>query len=232
MKILLVVDLQNDFCPGGGLGVNDGDTIVPIVNQLIAEGQYDVIVASQDWHPANHCSFDEWPVHCVQGTLGAELRSDLLTAEIDKIILKGTNPNIDSYSAFFDNAKLESTGLSQYLEEVAARQGKTLHDCEIDIVGLAFDYCVKFSALDAQKLGLNTAVIFDATKSVNLNQGDANLGILSDEEKTIQELTQAGVNLKTSREIFCIAERGRSIAPLERCLGGKNEREIPRGISI
>jgi nicotinamidase/pyrazinamidase len=161
MKALLLVDIQNGFCPGGNLAVPHGDEIVSVANRLIEEGGYDVIVASQDWHPANHGSFASqhpgakpfeigelsgrpqvmWPDHCVQETADAEFHSDLNTNAIDYVQQKGENPAVDSYSAFRDNDQAALTGLAGYL---TAQQVT-----ELDICGLATDYCVKFSALDA-----------------------------------------------------------------------------------
>ncbi|SCW55604.1 nicotinamidase/pyrazinamidase [Rhizobium mongolense subsp. loessense] len=180
MKALLLVDIQNGFCPGGNLPVPDGDQVVPVANKLIDSGKYDLIVASQDWHPPGHGSFASshpgkkpfemgelsgkaqmmWPDHCVKNTLDAELHPALKSEEIDLIQQKGENPLVDSYSAFRDNGQDASTGLSDFLED----QGVT----ELDVCGLATDYCVKFSALDALEMmpGVNVRFIEDASRGI------------------------------------------------------------------
>lgn len=181
MKALLLIDIQNGFCPGGNLPVADGDKIVPIANALIDNGGYDLIVASQDWHPANHGSFasqhpgrqpfemDElsgkpqvmWPDHCVQETPDADFHPDLNTQAFDYVQQKGENPAIDSYSAFRDNDQSATTGLADYL----SRQGVTV----LDICGLATDYCVSFSALDAREMLPDVKVRFieDASRGID-----------------------------------------------------------------
>ncbi|QPB21827.1 bifunctional nicotinamidase/pyrazinamidase [Rhizobium sp. 007] len=180
MKALLLVDIQNGFCPGGNLPVPDGDQVVPVANKLIDSGKYDLIVASQDWHPPGHGSFASshpgkkpfemgelsgkpqmmWPDHCVKNTLDAELHPALKSEEIDLIQQKGENPLVDSYSAFRDNDQDASTGLSDFLED----QGVT----ELDVCGLATDYCVKFSALDALEMmpGIKVRFIEDASRGI------------------------------------------------------------------
>ncbi|MFA1625139.1 bifunctional nicotinamidase/pyrazinamidase [Rhizobium mongolense] len=180
MKALLLVDIQNGFCPGGNLPVPDGHQVVPVANKLIDSGKYDLIVASQDWHPPGHGSFASshpgkkpfemgelsgkpqmmWPDHCVKNTLDAELHPALKTEEIDLIQQKGENPLVDSYSAFRDNDQDASTGLSDFLED----QGVT----ELDVCGLATDYCVKFSALDALEMmpGIKVRFIEDASRGI------------------------------------------------------------------
>lgn len=181
MKALLLVDIQNGFCPGGNLAVADGDAIVPIANALIANGGYDLIVASQDWHPANHGSFASrhpgkhafemgelsgkpqvlWPDHCVQGTEDAEFHPDLNTDAFDYVQQKGENPAVDSYSAFRDNDQLATTGLADYLE----RQGVEV----LDICGIATDYCVSFSVQDALEMLPDVKVRFieDASRGID-----------------------------------------------------------------
>ncbi|MDO1584474.1 bifunctional nicotinamidase/pyrazinamidase [Rhizobium oryzicola] len=181
MKALLLIDIQNGFCPGGNLPVPDGDAIVPIANALIENGSYDVIVASQDWHPANHGSFASqhpgskpfdmgtlsgqpqvlWPDHCVQGTPDADFHPDLNTDAIDYIQQKGENPAVDSYSAFRDNDQAAITGLAGYL--------RAQQVTELDICGLATDYCVKFSALDAVSMlpGVKVCFIEDASRGID-----------------------------------------------------------------
>jgi nicotinamidase/pyrazinamidase len=194
-RALIIVDLQNDFVPGGALAVTGGDQIIPLVNHL--QPLFDLVVATQDWHPKNHGSFAEnhpgrrpfelatlanlpqvlWPTHCVEGTNGANLVSSLNTAAITKVFRKGTDPQIDSYSGFFDNGHRKSTGLSDYLSQ----QGVT----DIYIVGLATDYCVKFTALDARQLGFNTHLIQDACRGVNLKPTDV--------DQAITQMREAGV---------------------------------------
>jgi nicotinamidase/pyrazinamidase len=177
MKALIVTDIQNDFLPGGSLAVPQGDVIVPILNQLIEK--YPLVVATQDWHPQNHKSFASnhqgkkpfqrirlsgldqilWPDHCVQGTPGADFSEDLNMNKIEAIFRKGTNPEIDSYSGFFDNGKLKSTGMADYLKGRGVSQ--------LFLCGLAADFCVGFSALDAIEQGFETFVIEDATKEID-----------------------------------------------------------------
>ena len=182
MRALLLVDLQYDFMPGGALAVPEGDAVVPLANRLM--DRFDLVVASQDRHPADHASFASqhpgrapgdridldgveqtlWPDHCVQGTRGAELHDDLRTGEIDQIFRKGVDRRIDSYSAFFDNARKRSTGLADVLREQEV--------AEVFLLGLATDYCVLHSALDAAELGFQTTVIADGCRGIDLRPGD------------------------------------------------------------
>jgi len=167
MDALVVIDVQNDFCPGGALAVPDGDAIVPGINALM--GDYDTVILTQDWHPTGHSSFASshgadpmtmtempygpqvlWPDHCIQGSAGAAFHADLNLDRADLIIRKGYNPAIDSYSAFFENDKTTPTGLTGYLQ---TRGIKTL-----TLVGLATDFCVNYSAVDAAKLGFAVKV--------------------------------------------------------------------------
>ncbi len=203
MKALLVVDIQNDFLPGGALGVQGGDQIVPLVNTLMNQ-DFDFIVASKDCHPAQHGSFAKthqkqvgehiqlngleqilWPVHCVQNTQGSEFSSGLNIDQFDQVFQKGTDHEIDSYSAFFDNGHLKATGLGDYLKE----KGVT----DLYIVGLTTDFCVKFSVLDAIKLGFRTFVIKDACRAVNLLPGD--------EKKSLEEMASAGATVITTSDL-------------------------------
>ncbi|MDF2159274.1 bifunctional nicotinamidase/pyrazinamidase [Algoriphagus sp. CAU 1675] len=203
-KALVLVDIQNDFIPGGALAVNRGDEIIPIVNML--QKKFELIVATQDWHPANHKSFASnhpgkkpgevidlnglpqvlWPDHCIQGSVGAEFHKDLQKDKWTAIFQKGKNPEVDSYSGFFDNARRGDTGLGTYLKEKGVDQ--------VYICGLALDYCVKFTALDSKSLGFDTVLVTDATRAVNLNPEDGNL--------SIQELQNAGVKTLTSDSIL------------------------------
>lgn len=175
---LLIVDLQNDFCPGGALAVNGGDEIVPLVNRL-AES-FDHIVLTQDWHPAGHISFASihpgrkpyemiqaaygeqalWPDHCVQGTNGAALHPGLQTARAELVLRKGFHTNIDSYSAFLENDHVTPTGLAGYLRERGLRR--------LFICGLTYDFCVRHSAVDGTALDFNCLVLEDACRAVNL----------------------------------------------------------------
>ncbi|MGY3090297.1 nicotinamidase/pyrazinamidase [Hymenobacter sp. UYAg731] len=177
MKALLLIDIQNDFLPGGRLAVPEGDAIIPLVNAL--QPHFELVVATQDWHPAGHESFASshvgrsqfeqidlhglpqvlWPDHCTQASEGAELAPALHTERIEAIFRKGMNPEIDSYSAFFDNDHRKSTGLADYLRG----RGVT----EVFVAGLAADYCVYYSALDALEAGFTTTVLIDATRAIS-----------------------------------------------------------------
>jgi nicotinamidase/pyrazinamidase len=198
VKALIIVDVQNDFLPGGALAVPKGNEIIPYITDI--QDTYDLVVATQDWHPADHGSFaanhqgtkpgevidlnglDQilWPVHCVQNTFGAEFSTELDTGLIKRVFTKGEDSVVDSYSGLFDNGKRHSTGLAEYLEE----QGVT----QVDVVGLAADYCVKFTAIDAKEYGFDTCVLKEATRAVNLSPNDF--------DKAIEELKKAGVAVK------------------------------------
>ncbi|WP_052910820.1 bifunctional nicotinamidase/pyrazinamidase [Riemerella anatipestifer] len=178
-KALIVVDVQNDFCEGGALAVPNANEIIPYINLLIEENQYDKIIFTQDWHPANHKSFASnndkkvgetislngvpqfmWPDHCVENSFGAEFHKDLDISKVDYIVKKGKNPEIDSYSAFQDNNHFMKTGLADYLKE---------HDIQlVEIVGLALDYCIKYTCLDAVREGFLTCLHFNGTRAVNV----------------------------------------------------------------
>lgn len=182
---LILVDIQNDFCPGGSLAVKDGDAVVPVANEL--QKHFELIVATKDWHPVGHSSFESlWPPHCVQETEGAEFVAGLDTSHIARVFLKGTDLEIDSYSGFFDNEHKRATGLGDYLKE----RGVT----HVVIVGLATDYCVKFTALDARMLGFKTSVVVDACRGVEVNAGDT--------ARAVEEMRAAGVEIKESREVL------------------------------
>jgi len=204
MRALVLVDIQNDFLPGGALAVPDGDAVIPIANQL--QPAFPVVVATQDWHPANHGSFAAnhpgkkvfeqtelngqaqtlWPLHCVQNTEGAALAASLDQNRIAKVFRKGTDAGVDSYSGFFDNGHRKSTGLGDWLK------GKGV--TEVFVCGLATDYCVKFTALDATQLGFKTSVIEDASRGVNLGGNDV--------KNVILEMQRAGVNVVQSAELL------------------------------
>lgn len=204
MKALLLVDIQNDFLPGGALAVKEGNQIIPIVNKLL-EYNFDVIVATKDWHPKNHGSFAVnhnkqpgekvmlngleqilWPVHCVQGSFGAEFSSAWNTHKVGKIFHKGTEINIDSYSTFYDNGHRKSTGLCEYLHEMGIQ--------DVYIAGLATDYCVKYSALDAAKLGFNVFVIVDACRGVNLQPEDS--------KNALKDMQRVGVHIINAKDLL------------------------------
>jgi nicotinamidase/pyrazinamidase len=177
MRALLVIDVQNDFCPGGALAVPDGDAVVPVINDLM--GAFDHVLLTQDWHPDGHQSFASshagkepydtvempygeqilWPDHCVQGSAGADFHPDLNTTRAELILRKGFRPEIDSYSAFFENDQETPTGLTGYLRERAVDA--------LFIVGLATDFCVKWSALDGREQGFTVHVIEDATRGID-----------------------------------------------------------------
>jgi len=196
-EALIVIDLQNDFCPGGALAVAGGDAILPQVNALL--GQFAVRVLTQDWHPANHASFAAnhpgaapfsqaqmpygpqvlWPTHCVQGTPGAAFHPGLNTDAADMVIRKGFRPQIDSYSAFFENDRQTATGLEGYLRARGVQS--------ITLVGLATDYCVAYSALDAARLGFGVTVKPGACRGIDLN------GSLA---AALAEMRAAGVTLE------------------------------------
>jgi nicotinamidase/pyrazinamidase len=203
MNALIVVDLQNDFVPGGALPVPQGDQIVVTCNEL--QKRFDLVVATQDWHPPNHGSFAAnhpgkrigdlidlnglpqilWPVHCVRNTPGAAFVPDLDTRRIARIFQKGTDPAVDSYSGFFDNGHRKATGLADYLEF----RGVT----DVYVAGLATNYCVKFTALDARQLGFGTHIVVDACRGVNLKPGDV--------DRAIKEMRRAGVEVSNRGEI-------------------------------
>tara|TARA_B110000977_G_C11026127_1_gene473233 strand:+ start:105 stop:716 length:612 start_codon:yes stop_codon:yes gene_type:complete len=196
MHALLVIDVQNDFCPGGALAVAGGDEIVAGINAIM--GQFDAVILTQDWHPAGHSSFASvhdgqapydmiempygsqvlWPDHCIQGTQGAAFHPMLETDRADLIIRKGYNPAIDSYSAFFENDHKTPTGLEGYL--------RTRGITEVTLVGLALDFCVNYSAVDAAQLGFKVEVRTDLCRAINLN------GSLAEATKA---MTGAGVTL-------------------------------------
>lgn len=194
MKALLLIDIQNDFMPGGALAVPGGDEIIPVVNGLMPD--FELVVATQDWHPADHGSFAVnhpgkvvfeqvdldglpqtlWPTHCVQGTGGALFAPGLDTRRIDRVFTKGMNPRIDSYSGLFDNGHRASTGLAEWLRE----KGVT----HLTVAGVATDYCVKFTVLDALAEGFTVDVAAAGCRGVNLNDGDV--------EQALEEMRKAG----------------------------------------
>ena len=182
---LVLVHLQNDFCPGGALPVTEGDAIIPLINRYINLFQREglPVIATRDWHPSNHCSFKEqggmWPVHCVQGSRGAQFRADLHIPNGSLIISGATNPKMEAYSTF------DGTSLNDHLEDMGAQ---TLY-----IVGLATDYCVKQTVLDACKLGYRVVVLEDAVRGVNLQPEDS--------PKALQEMVAAGALIATASDL-------------------------------
>jgi nicotinamidase/pyrazinamidase len=202
-RALILVDIQNDFIPGGALAVAEGDATVPVANRV--QPQFDLVVATQDWHPANHGSFASnhegrkpgelselgglpqvlWPDHCVQGSRGAEFHRDLDLSRVARVFRKGTDPEIDSYSGFFDNGHRKATGLGDYLRDEQVT--------DVYVMGLATDYCVKWTALDALQLGFRTHLIEDGSRGVELKPGDV--------AAAVEEMRQAGVDITSSEAI-------------------------------
>jgi len=209
MQALLIVDVQNDFLPGGALAVPEGDAVIPIANQL--QGLFEIVVATQDWHPRNHLSFaanhpgrnlhDQidlaglpqtlWPVHCVQGTPGAELAATLDQRHFTKVFQKGTDPAIDSYSGFFDNGHRKSTGLGEWLKQ------KNVTD--VFVCGLATDYCVKFTVLDALRLGFRATLVEDGCRAVNLSPHDG--------AKACDEMREASATIANAAAVRTLFSR-------------------------
>jgi nicotinamidase/pyrazinamidase len=179
VKALLIVDLQNDFCPGGTLAVREGDAVVPVINQLIE--RFDLVVASKDWHPVKSVHFRLWPSHCVQGTPGAEFHPQLRSEKIQQVFLKGTRDKDDGYSAF------EATNLD--LAEYLLSKGVT----DLYVTGLATDYCVKAYAIDAVKKGFAAYVVTDAVAAVNVKPDDG--------RDALREIQAAGVTLLPSSSV-------------------------------
>lgn len=191
---LLIIDVQNDFCTGGSLAVPDAEAIIPLINEL--GPQFDNIVMTQDWHPAGHSSFASshagkqpfgtitlpygeqtlWPDHCIQGSTGADFHPDLITDRAQMIIRKGFRPDVDSYSAFYENDHVTTTGLTGYLQQRGIQR--------LFCVGLALDYCVRFSALDARREGFEAVVLDQACRGIDLDGSS---------EAARTEMRQAGV---------------------------------------
>jgi len=202
MKTLVIIDMQNDFIPGGSLAVPEGDQIVGSINKL--QEEFDLVIATQDWHPRDHSSFAAnhpgknefekielhgqeqvlWPVHCVQNSDGAKFHPDLKSTKIETIFRKGTSKEIDSYSGFYDNAHLKSTGLAGYLKEKGADE---LYFC-----GLAAEYCVYFSVMDALKEGFSATLIEDATRPLDVE----------DFQQAKENILKAGGKIIKSRELI------------------------------
>jgi nicotinamidase/pyrazinamidase len=199
--VLIIVDVQNDFLPGGALAIAGGGAVIAPINAVAP--RFDLVVATQDWHPSDHLSFAAshpgknvgdtieldglpqvlWPVHCVQNTPGAQLAGGLDQNLLARVFQKGVDPSIDSYSGFYDNGHRRSTGLSQYLKDIGAT--------ELYIAGLATDYCVKATAIDAAGLGFHTHLLADACRAVELTPGAS--------ARAVEQMRRAGVEvLETS----------------------------------
>ena len=202
-RALLVIDVQNDFCPGGSLAVEAGDEVVPVINRLLPG--FPLVVATQDWHPRDHVSFASshpgrkpldvvdaggipqvlWPDHCVQGTPGADLHPRLDSARVGLLLRKGMRTGLDSYSAFFENDHRTDTGLRHYLKGMGVR--------EIVLCGLATDYCVLSSAIDARRLGFRVSLLTDACRGVNFPDGSV--------QRALASMEKAGVRLTSAEKL-------------------------------
>lgn len=197
MRALLVIDVQNDFCPGGALAVPEGDAVVAVANRVMP--RYQLVVATQDWHPKGHGSFASshpgakvhelrdlnglpqvmWPDHCVQGTPGASFHSALDVTCFDHVTRKGTDVGIDSYSGFFDNGHKKQTDLASFLWQWQVES--------VDVLGLATDYCVKFTALDARELGFSVRVLSEGCRGVDVSPGDSH--------RALEEMRAVGITI-------------------------------------
>jgi nicotinamidase/pyrazinamidase len=200
---LILVDIQVDFCKGGALEVKEGDAVIPIANKLMP--LFETVVATQDWHPANHESFAAnhlwrkpgqviqlhgleqvlWVIHCVQGSFGAEFAPGLELSGVHKIVQKGMNPQVDSYSGFYDNGRRFQTEMAEYLRSKNIKK--------VYVMGLATDYCVKFTALDALSEGFETYLIVDGSRGVNLQPDDVS--------NSIEQMQKAGIQLIQSTDL-------------------------------
>ncbi len=208
MKALVIVDMQHDFMPGGALGIKGANGIVPVINALIPK--FDHVIATLDWHPLNHVSFASnhhkkvgdvirigsieqilWPVHCVQNTRGADFVQGLRKEKIEAVFHKGVDPKVDSYSTFFDNARRRSTGLADHLRKRGIG--------DLYFVGIATDYCVLYSVLDALDLGFKAMVILDGCRAINLHPGD--------EEKALKRMIAKGAFVVESKDILFAIDR-------------------------
>ncbi len=202
MRTLIITDVQHDFMPGGALGIAGANAIIPVINRLIPK--FDHVLATQDWHPPHHISFASthrkkvgeviqvngieqilWPDHCVQNTHGADFAQGLHRERIGAIFHKGTDPKVDSYSTFFDNARKRHTGLAAHLQKHNLK--------DLYFVGLATDYCVLYSVLDALELGFNTWVVRDACRAINLQPAD--------EEQALEKMRKKGAQIIQSSDV-------------------------------
>jgi nicotinamidase/pyrazinamidase len=209
---LIVVDIQNDFLPEGALGVPHADEILPVINFLLSL-PFDFRIATQDWHPLNHCSFAStwqkdageeillgtyrqvlWPDHCLQGTFGAAFSKDLDTSLFDLVVHKGTDVTVDSYSTFFDNQKMKGTGLEDFLRKNQV--------CDLFFAGLTTEYCVFYSVVDALELGFCPYVVIDACRGVELAAGNV--------EQAIQEMKQRNAQFVISKEVVKMLAKRRA----------------------
>jgi nicotinamidase/pyrazinamidase len=201
--VLIIIDVQNDFCPRGALAVEGGDSVIPVINAI--SPSFATVVATQDWHPENHVSFAKahpgkepyesveigglvqelWPEHCLAGSPGAAFHKDLDLIPVGLVVRKGRSPGLDSYSAFFENDRRTPTGLDGFLRELGT---KTVFLC-----GLATDYCVLFTALDAARLGFSTVVIRDGVRGVGVPEGSV--------ERAFSSMAEAGVRIAGSSEL-------------------------------
>lgn len=201
---LIVVDVQNDFCPGGSLAVTDGNSVVPVINSIAP--MFHTVIATQDWHPVNHSSFASnnegtvvyqvkeingtfqvmWPDHCVQGTHGAAFHSELATDCFSAIIRKGTQPEVDSYSAFTENDRKTVTGLRGYLQDRGVRK--------VYVAGLATDYCAAYTAMDAKAAGFEVYLVADACRGVDVPQGSV--------DTAISEMREMDIHIITSEDLL------------------------------
>jgi nicotinamidase/pyrazinamidase len=207
-KILIIVDVQNDFCPGGSLAVADGAAIIPVINRLTNSGLFDMVIATQDWHPRSHISFADthgknpfetislsygdqilWPVHCLQGEHGADFHSSLDAKPVQFILRKGYHRDIDSYSAFFENDKQTDTGLGAFINGITAE-----NDFELTVTGIATDVCVFNTAIDARKIleYKSVSVISDACAGVTREGSD----------RALKDMKRSGISIKTSAEVL------------------------------
>lgn len=204
MRALIMVDIQNDFLPGGPLAVPEGDEVIPVANKLVP--RFETVVTTRDWHPPDHCSFAKnhpgyepgekleiegleqvlWPVHCVQDSAGAQFAETLDTSSVDCVISKGKDPRVDSYSGFFSNGRRHDTGLHDFLQQRSVQ--------DVFIVGLATNVCVHATALDAVSLGYHTTVVDDGVRGIDLQEGDV--------QRARDEMKQAGVEFVQSRDII------------------------------
>ena len=202
MKALLIIDMQNDFLPGGSLEVPEGDVVIPVINKI--QDQFELVIATQDWHPEGHGSFASrhqgkepmdktelngleqilWPDHCVQGSEGAEFTKELDMKRVEAIFRKGMDPGIDSYSGFYDNGHKKSTGLADYL------RGRNV--TELSVTGLAGDVCVNFTIMDALKEGFNTTLIIDGTRPVDKDAF----------EEAVENMKKNGVKILQSGDLL------------------------------
>ena len=202
-RALILVDLQNDFVAGGALAVADGDAVVAVANRM--QPRFDLVIATQDWHPQNHQSFASahagkkagdvidlhglpqvlWPTHCVQESAGADFVATLSTESIHHVVRKGTDPEIDSYSGFFDNGHRKKTEMTSLLQDACVD--------EVWVMGLATDYCVKFTALDSVEQGFPTVLIVDGCRAVNLDPDDG--------AEAIAQMRRAGVRIMESTDV-------------------------------